>query len=578
MSWFCGAIGNLSAKDRYYFEELAANDHLVVHRSEHLLLLAGGIPKTCTTQINDDGSGFVVVGKCISQSPLHFITADEWDDLTSKSQDAIPSLNGHFAAVNWTSDSCSFYTDRLGLRDITLYESHGVLYFTTNEAYLPTLTGTSHEVNWQAFSGRWTLSNQFSLDSIVKNTVRLTSGTGANFINGNLQISIAPPLDLSLGNTDGENASELLRSFIELPHAEHEKLFVALSAGMDSRLLLSYLLSSQQKLQYSTYTFEDENHPDALIMAEMVYDLKFPNTIIGAELPADDAVLVKQLRKYLVAKKVTTNSVHFLDSLPYDRFKTSNGGVLIDGGFGEIGRRRLYEKLRVRHKKEILTNDPRNIHPLFSRDRADIFSDELTNSLLAFAEEQVAQYMSASPDPASIGIDQWLDLISVRTALPNYNGFEQARVDGIITNICPFTQPEFITQIMACPIELRRNARLYRSLIERNAPQLKKYPLVKFNATYPYRFSSAGAFLWTSAKRKIGQTFLSENRINLLQRLEAFIRDTAESRSVKEYAPYDQEKVRSIIENFYSGKHWFAPQLDWWLSFEVWRQSLTFNA
>ncbi len=577
MSWFCGAIGDLSARDRYYFEELAANDHLVVHRSERLLLLAGGIPKTCTTQIND-GSGFVVAGKGISRSPLHFITGDQWKELFSARPREISGLNGHFAALHWTPESCSFYTDTLGLRDITLYQRNGVLYFTTNDEHLPKLTGTPHEVNWEAFSGRWTLSNQFSLDSVVRNTIRLTSGASASFIKGSLQVNSAAPLELSMGSTDGESASDLLRSFIELPNAEHENLLVALSAGMDSRLLLSYLLASKEKLQYSTYTFEDENHPDALIMAEMVYDLKFPNTIVGTELPDDDAALVEQFRKYLSAKKVTTNSVHFLDSLPYDRFKNDSNGVLIDGGFGEIGRRRLYEKIRVRSKKEILSGDPKQIHPLFTRERADIFNADLTASLTRFAEEQIAQYVSTSPNPSAIGIDQWLDLIAVRTTLPNFNGLEQARVDGIVTNICPFTQPEFITKVMACPIELRRNARLYRSIIERNAPRLKKYPLVKFNATYPYQFSSAGAFLWTSAKRKIGRTFVQENRVDLLKRLRTFVRDTAESSSVKQYAPYDQEKVRSIIENFYSGKDWFAPQLDWWLSFEMWRQSLLFNS
>jgi hypothetical protein len=52
------------------------------------------------------------------------------------------------------------------------------------------------------------------------------------------------------------------------------------------------------------------------------------------------------------------------------------------------------------------------------------------------------------------------------------------------------------------------------------------------------------------------------------------VRDTIHSQSVKSYVPYDHRAIHAMVDQFYAGRKDLAGEVDWWLAFEIWRQSL----
>jgi len=568
MSWFFGAIGNLSESDRHRFAGITSRNTLFSHTSERFLIAAGGIKDTCSYQVTSDRSGFVICGKGIATNSVHFLTEDEWKDIVSTNTTS--DLNGHFAGIHWTADQCTFFTDSLGLREILLYESKGVLYFATSEEFLAPLSGHSLEIEWSTFSTRWVLATQLSLDSITKDTFRLTNGAIAVF-DGTLKITPGPELyneNIDSGNT----IEDELLSLVEIVKTIDKPLHLTLSGGLDSRLLLSFLLTGKP-CTFDAYTFGQPTHPDVLIAKEIANDFNISFHTRTFEFPSDSYQLVDRIRTHCIAKKAVTSLSSYLEQSQYERDELKDG-VIVDGGFGEIGRRRIFERQRVRNVQELLSGDPNLIFPVLDRHRSNMFKDDFNDQLALYARNEISEYIDKVPSSKEIGVDKWLDILAVRTMLPNYIGIEQSRTDRHILNYTPFVQKRFITKMLAAPIELRKNGRLYRDIIRRRSPRLATYPLARFDSSYPFRFGALESYLWTKVKKTFSRATSFNGRNVLLLALESYIRDTASSKAVREFEPYDQVKIQTMIDKFYTGHAEYATEIDWWISFELWRQSL----
>jgi len=49
------------------------------------------------------------------------------------------------------------------------------------------------------------------------------------------------------------------------------------------------------------------------------------------------------------------------------------------------------------------------------------------------------------------------------------------------------------------------------------------------------------------------------------------------SREVKETSCYNYTKVKNIVDRYYNGDLSYSSEMDWWLSFELFRQSISHN-
>jgi hypothetical protein len=182
---------------------------------------------------------------------------------------------------------------------------------------------------------------------------------------------------------------------------------------------------------------------------------------------------------------------------------------------------------------------------------------------------------AAMPSVASIGEENFADLLIVRARYPNYAGRGQSRSDASAVSYMPFAQPTLINLLMRLPIERRRNARLLTSIIRAKRPSLAKFPVVKSGAAYRLGMPPAAVWAYAKVMAKLGRTWRNEAPFTLLALLEEYVRDTVASRSVREYAPYDYPRIARMVEEYYAGERGHAAELNWWLVFDIWRRGLS---
>jgi len=133
----------------------------------------------------------------------------------------------------------------------------------------------------------------------------------------------------------------------------------------------------------------------------------------------------------------------------------------------------------------------------------------------------------------------------------------------------PFAQSSCLQGLFEIPLRWRRNGRLFKRVIRKNCPDLTRYPLVKNRATYPFYLSGTLAWIWTKIKSQFDPSV-----IQFLFVLKEFIQDIVHSPDVKSYAPYDYPAIVHLVSQFYAGRKELAPEVDWWLTFELWRRTI----
>ena len=65
---------------------------------------------------------------------------------------------------------------------------------------------------------------------------------------------------------------------------------------------------------------------------------------------------------------------------------------------------------------------------------------------------------------------------------------------------------------------------------------------------------------------------------SMLDMLKEYILDLIHSQEFRNYSGYDVPKIQSMVDCYYAGERHTAHEIDWWLSFELWRQSLKKSA
>jgi hypothetical protein len=248
--------------------------------------------------------------------------------------------------------------------------------------------------------------------------------------------------------------------------------------------------------------------------------------------------------------------------------------IILDGGFGEIARRQFLNRFLFRGKAALQGGNPRLIYPYLRVQRPPIFIPEILQTMRQGVEEQIAALWREMPAMKEIGAENFLDLLAIRTRLPNAYGFEQGRLDGEGLGFMPFAQPSFLRRLFQTPVARRKNGRLFHQLIRQRFPRLSRYPLVKGGTTYPFGFSTVPAWAWTKLKTRFGQTFTDPSAADFLHKIAAEVQDIVISAPVKSYAAYDYPFIRTMVEKFYRGQTELAGSIHWWLAFELWRQAV----
>jgi hypothetical protein len=252
----------------------------------------------------------------------------------------------------------------------------------------------------------------------------------------------------------------------------------------------------------------------------------------------------------------------------------AQGKMLIDGGMGEIARRQFLNRLLYRGRAAVLRGDPAMLLPYVRIHRASIFGRDVHHLMEVGAADQLERAWRDMPSPMEIGIENFLDLLIVRYRFPNYGGLDQVRMDGEILSYMPFAQPSFVDAAFGVPVRVKKNGRMFRRLIRTYRPELTRYPLVKGTTTYPFILPTVPAWIYTRLKERVGATYRDNTPVEMLQVLSGYVQDLVDSSEVRTCSVYDYAAIKHMVSQFYRGRQEFARDVDWWLSFEFWRQGM----
>ncbi len=518
----------------------------------------------------DKGKLFIVSGV---GSDGKLFTEKEWQNVLRNGMPFNKFPDGHYAAIVISDSSVEFYTDPTGIRDLYFMETEDETFFSTRPDWFANFKDM--KINFTEFSSRWLLFNQLSHNSVLHGVTRITAGRTAKINTEKSGLHIDDTNVQSWMNRDHYSYDELferLKTNVIKAGGKNGRISLSLSGGMDSRVILSYLLNSVD-VEWDTHTFGDRTHPDAQVAGSICKDLGLTHELFGHTYPDTDTT-AELLRDYSCQTLVNNSASAIIQLKLYDNLAGKNR-VIIDGGFGEIWRRDFFNRLFYKGKKDLISKDPKRIYRHLLVHRADIFNEEINRKMKEGVLSQTADLLESIPSFEETGIENWLDMIGIKTRLVNYYGPEQTRLDTMLKSYMPFAQKSLLDILLSVPVRERRNGKIFRKIIEQNFRSLKNFPLAKGSFTYPFRLGTLQSRLYSIARRKLKWKLYADNvRQKFLDTYSEYIKDNINSKDVRECGLYDYSKVKSLADGYYRGNESLAHELDWWLAFDEFRRGL----
>ena len=272
------------------------------------------------------------------------------------------------------------------------------------------------------------------------------------------------------------------------------------------------------------------------------------------------------LRTRSRATHVISTASSVLDTNYYAILHQAGIGV-IDGGFGEVGRRQFMNRLL---RLGPGWKDPQQVLAHISISRTPIFTKETVDAMICGTLREIECQRDALP--ARLHPENEVDLISVRTRLPNFFGLEQNRLDSMAACFMPFAQPSVLRALFQVPLPLRRNGRLFRQLIKQRHSHLTRYPLVKGGTTLSFWLPTTGALVVSRIKKSVGLAYQDPRPHQYLELVKPVVLELVHSDAVRTYGAYDVSALQRIVLEYYGGNSALSDAVDWWLAFEMWRR------
>ncbi len=580
MSWLFGIVGSHLTPDVFSSIKEFVSPPLYSYKSQNLQIFCGGLKETCLSSLANARDtkkpmGWIVcgLGLCAeSDDQMRILIDDDWDGIFQRAELQLGNLEGHFVALQWNKNRVTGYVDSRGIRDLYVARFKNYILISTRLDLFAKF-GLSCSIDYLRFGSRWLAFNQISTMSIVNPVERL--GPGAQIRIENCRYSISRPASLQLPKMNKSMARQIdiLTTF---PLDAGYQIITCLSGGVDSRLLLATLLS-RPKDKWKVCMFGPVNHPDVRIARQIVQDLHLDNIYLPITIP-DASQIISAMRNFVVHTQCIAPATEAI-RLGFYKSLYEPKTIIIDGAFGEIMRRTYLNRLFIRGRMAFRQGRIKKIMPLLHLKRGDIFNVDVLKIMNNGFEDDVTRLWHILFKSEKIKeFENILDLMAIMTRLPNLFGPEVTRLDHLIVNYMPFAQPSFLSAVLKLKLNLRRNGKFSKTYIKERGNFLNRYRLVKENSIYPFGLSHPVLTkIWKEAGQLFGFSFSDSLQIEILKKLEPFIRDTGVSHDTRSFAAYDMKKIDHLIDKFYRGNFCYAGDLSWWLSFELWRQACMFS-
>ena len=476
---------------------------------------------------------------------------------------------GQFASVTVEDNTFRLRTDPNGLRSIYVHDGPDALVFSTHLHLLALVTG-GLRLNVDAFASHWLCHNGFTGESLAADTQRLHAGAGLDIDlrdSARAAAVAAPepqPEPEPTSDLDDDRVFDVLSG---------KRLALALSGGLDSRFLLSILL--RRRADVHPFVFGDEKDADVAAARMVCRRAGLPLTVIpNASLShlLDTGYLDIFARDTFCISPITA-AQHLCQ---YDRVLAAlSPDVIVDGGFGEIGRGGYYRKLRLLLFADRLDMRgllgkvlrPRNAEidtyfHVLSTLRCQVFREDVARRMSHAARNQVERIAEELRQaPLSAGVDH----LAARYRRANFYGHGQGWIDSFAPSYMPFAQNAYIGGALSRPFTARGGAYAHKARIYRNSPSLTRSPLAfgsglaHFHVPFP---------VWTP-----GRALRKEPHASALStpRMTEFLSDTYLADGADLHPLCDAGAVRQTIQSFLDAPtESQAIRVSWFLAFDRW--------
>jgi hypothetical protein len=569
MSWVFGFSGILSEQKKLGLSSLFPTPS-IKYDSPRLFMVAGGNEFTCMFSKEKQ---WLVLGVGIETNNYvsKMLTKEDWEKKINGN--SYNQLDGHFIIINWNDEKVIFKSDRIGLRTIYFYKDKAGVYFSSNLNWLTTIMN-SVKINFIEFGSRWLTFNQLSNNSFIDNIEQLKPGSGAeikstsvSFQNENWLPEIKP--------SSKEHLINLLDGFMNIDLPDNLKMSFGLSGGLDSRFLLSILLKNKYpKFNIHSYGFNDD---EDLQIAKQISEKLALKCHFLQPTEIGSGRLMQMASEYIASTSLIESISSFLKLTVFNNnyFKDK---FLMDGALAEFARRQFLNRLLIKGKGALVKKNYREVIKYLLVDKPDIFKVEYSEMMLENSIEQLRIIFENFPDPSETGPENFVDLLVSKFRVPNYFGPEQVRIDNILPGIMPFAQASVIESSLGIPVKERKNSNLFYKTINSIYPALEDFPLVKNSVIYPYGLSSVSSFAYTKIKKSLKKTSGNLYSFDFFKIHEKMIRDILTREEIREYKAYNEESVIRVVNDFYGGKYDKLNELDWLLTFELFRKNLNITS
>lgn len=576
MSWIFGIIGPKINQEIISKIHKMFPNPLYTYKSKKVYLLCGGLRQTCLSSLSvkkgrEKAKGWIVCGLGISSdnnSQKHILSFSDWHKIFKQSEPQLDNLEGHFVAVQWDSEKIFAYVDSRGIRDLYLKVFNDNILISTRLDWFAKFD-VKCSVDFFRFGSRWLAFNQLSRRSVVNSVERLGPG-GVMYIKDG-DYSIHKPEMFSFPQID-KTLEEIIFLLSSFPQKEGYQIILLLSGGIDSRVLLTGLLSIPRS-KWQVCIFGASDHSDVKIACSIVKDLNLNYIYFYNKIP-DAAHCIRLMSNFAAHTQCIVPVTDVIRLWFYnDLYKEKN--IVIDGGFGEIMRRAYFNRLLIKGKSALTSGQPEKIMPHLRIRRADCFCNDVIREMNSGFKEDLVDLWHKLYKINGSNNEKFLDLLAIHTRLPNRFGPEVSRLDHLVLNYMPFAQPSFLSAVQKINLRQKKYGRFSRSFIKKRKYKLTRYHLVKDDEIYPFALSyTILKWLWHKSKNFLSISFQDDLKVKILKILETFIKDTVNSQDTRSFGAYEIKKIDNMINKFYSGDQSYADSLSWWLTFELWRQQI----
>ena len=571
MSWIIGITGKDTSL-RKPIRQIHPSP-LFTNESPDLYIAAGGNTFTCHFESKELDHGWTVVGTGLSRSGSNYriMDSNDWKKYLFKKDSVQYKINGHYTLLKWNGTNLKIETDCLGLREIYLYFSDKFLLFSTRIDWIGKIVKAEFDI--KHLGSAWLLSSQISNDSFLKDVVRITKCKECTIDRKSYKLKLWDEVfDPKIKSTPDEFYIEL-ETMINSLYESSESFDLSLSGGLDSRLLLSYLLKINRQ-RIKTHTFGNPKHPDNKIAHNISEKLNFKHRNIYSTPELCDNLIV-EIEEFILQKRLTNPITEYLNLRFYKSFEPDT--VMIDGGFGELWRNESLYRLKTTDKNAVISKNINSLFRLLYLNRADIFKEDVILEMTGHIKNQIEDLFSGIISYDVLGLNNIIDILLFNIKMPNFISPEQTRIDNYAICVMPFVQPSILSLFLGLDDKLKINGNLFRRIIKKNCHELKNFKLVKGNVIRSYHSGSMKTRIVNRLKSRLGLAYNEQDKLKLLYLLRDYANDLMNSQSVKEYHLYDYKKIRTLLENFYNGNTALSYEVDWWLSFEIFRKYISAN-